>query len=56
MWIFILLKITKQNINFICNDADIEFLSDEDQYKPVIFYNDFWNMKRDYHPINETVK
>ncbi|XKL66053.1 hypothetical protein PGB90_009473 [Kerria lacca] len=34
----------------------IEFLSDEDQYKPVIFYNDFWNMKRDYHPINETVK
>ncbi|XP_033224696.1 cleft lip and palate transmembrane protein 1 homolog [Belonocnema kinseyi] len=25
-------------------------------YKPVIYFNDFWNMQRDYQPINDTVK
>lgn len=36
--------------------SDIEFTPDRHFYKPVIFYNDFWNMKRDYFPINDTIK
>lgn len=35
---------------------DVEFLPSGDSYKPVLFYNDFWNMKRDYYPINDTTK
>ncbi|BES87889.1 Cleft lip and palate transmembrane protein [Nesidiocoris tenuis] len=27
-----------------------------DYYKPVVFYNEFWNLLRDYQPINETTK
>ncbi|XP_050430541.1 putative lipid scramblase CLPTM1 [Adelges cooleyi] len=33
----------------------LEFLPNH-QYKPMVFFNDFWNMLRDYQPINETVK
>lgn len=25
-------------------------------YKPVIYMNDFWNMQRDYEPLNDTVE
>lgn len=24
-------------------------------YKPVVFLNDFWNMQRDFQPLNNTV-
>ncbi|GLH01413.1 Uncharacterized protein GBIM_07572 [Gryllus bimaculatus] len=37
-------------------DEFIEFLPGGDRYKPVIFLNDFWNMLRDYQPINKTTK
>lgn len=37
-------------------DEFIEFLPGGDRYKPVIFLNDFWNMLRDYQPINQTTK
>lgn len=43
----------EKNLFFV---LDIEFLPSGDLYKPVLFYNDFWNMKRDYHPINETTE
>ncbi|XP_050521080.1 putative lipid scramblase CLPTM1 [Daktulosphaira vitifoliae] len=33
----------------------LEFLP-EHQYKPMVYFNDFWNMLRDYQPINKTVK
>ncbi|VVC34863.1 Hypothetical protein CINCED_3A002735 [Cinara cedri] len=33
----------------------LEFLPDH-RYKPMVYFNDFWNMLRDYQPINETVK
>jgi hypothetical protein len=35
---------------------DIEFLPGGDRYKPVIYFNEFWNMYRDYQPINKTTK
>lgn len=25
-------------------------------YKPVLYMNEFWNMQRDYFPLNETVE
>ena len=36
--------------------SDIDFLPGGDRYKPVIYFNEFWNMLRDYQPINETCK
>ncbi|KAK3914606.1 Cleft lip and palate transmembrane protein 1-like protein [Frankliniella fusca] len=33
----------------------IEFVNGT-HYKPVIYFNDFWNMLRDYQPINSTMK
>ncbi|XP_045479554.1 cleft lip and palate transmembrane protein 1 homolog isoform X1 [Harmonia axyridis] len=36
-------------------DTLIEFTEDKKNYKPVLFANDFWNMARDYVPINETL-
>uniref|UniRef100_A0A2S2Q9V9 Cleft lip and palate transmembrane protein 1 n=2 Tax=Sipha flava TaxID=143950 RepID=A0A2S2Q9V9_9HEMI len=33
----------------------LEFLPNH-RYKPMVYFNDFWNMLRDYQPINETVK
>lgn len=35
-------------------DEFIFFLPDGKQYKPAVFMNDYWNMMRDYMPINET--
>ncbi|KAJ4443509.1 hypothetical protein ANN_05181, partial [Periplaneta americana] len=37
-------------------DEYIEFLPGGDRYKPVIYFNEFWNMLRDYQPINKTTK
>ncbi|XP_034254010.1 cleft lip and palate transmembrane protein 1 homolog [Thrips palmi] len=34
----------------------IEFLPAGTHYKPAVYFNDFWNMLRDYQPINSTVK
>ncbi|XP_075224777.1 putative lipid scramblase CLPTM1 [Lycorma delicatula] len=33
-----------------------EFTSNGEQYKPPVYFNEFWNMIRDYQPINETTK
>lgn len=35
-------------------DEFIFFLPDGKQYKPAVFLNDYWNMMRDYVPINKT--
>lgn len=36
-------------------DEFIFFLPDENKYTPPVFFNDYWNMLRDYTPINDTV-
>ncbi|XP_058454115.1 putative lipid scramblase CLPTM1 [Malaya genurostris] len=35
-------------------DEYVKFLPGGQTYLPVIFYNDYWNMLRDYQPINST--
>ncbi|XP_013178113.1 PREDICTED: cleft lip and palate transmembrane protein 1 homolog isoform X2 [Papilio xuthus] len=35
-------------------DEFIYFLPDGKMYKPAVFLNDYWNMMRDYVPINKT--
>lgn len=34
----------------------IEFEPTTGKYYPIVFMNDYWNLQRDYQPINETVK
>lgn len=36
-------------------DEYIEFLPGGHSYLPIIFQNDYWNMMRDYQPINDSV-
>lgn len=36
--------------------SDIQFLPSRNFYKPIIYMNDFWNMQRDYQPLNNTVE
>jgi len=33
----------------------IEFIPDKLNYKPVLFFNDYWNLRKDYEPINATL-
>jgi len=35
---------------------DIHFLPGGNSYKPILYMNDFWNMQRDYQPLNDTVE
>lgn len=35
-------------------DEYIKFLPGGQTYLPIVFYNDYWNMMRDYQPINHT--
>lgn len=37
-------------------DQFIKFTADGKFYKPVLYANDFWNMARDYKPLNETFR
>ncbi|KAF4522216.1 hypothetical protein B566_EDAN007367 [Ephemera danica] len=37
-------------------DEYIVFLPMGDMYKPVVYLNDYWNMLRDYQPINDSCK
>lgn len=36
-------------------DEHIKFTEDRKMYKPILYLNDFWNMARDYKPLNETL-
>ncbi|KAF2904951.1 hypothetical protein ILUMI_01232 [Ignelater luminosus] len=36
-------------------DEHIKFTDDGRLYKPVLFANDFWNMAKDYKPLNESL-
>lgn len=33
---------------------DIEFLPGTDNYQPILYFNDYWNLNTDYMPINQT--
>ncbi|KAL6447230.1 hypothetical protein ACFW04_001484 [Cataglyphis niger] len=37
-------------------DEYVHFLPGGNAYKPIIYMNDFWNMQRDYQPLNNTVE
>ena len=37
-------------------DEFVEFTPSMQNYKPILFVNDYWNMNKDYQPLNETVK
>nr|CAH7754683.1 unnamed protein product [Callosobruchus chinensis] len=37
-------------------DQYIKFTDDGKLYRPILFANDFWNMARDYKPLNDTLK
>lgn len=37
-------------------DEYISFEPNSGQYYPIVYLNDYWNLLRDYQPINETVK
>jgi hypothetical protein len=34
----------------------VEFTGDGTTYKPIVFFNTYWNLLREYQPINDTVK
>ncbi|XP_012271251.1 cleft lip and palate transmembrane protein 1 homolog [Orussus abietinus] len=36
-------------------DKYVHFLASGAVYKPIVYLNDFWNMQRDYQPLNDTV-
>ena len=36
-------------------DEFVEFTPSLREYKPIMYINDYWNLKRDYMPLNETV-
>lgn len=37
-------------------DEFIEFVDATNKYYPVVYINDYWNLVRDYQPINQTTK
>ncbi|KAK6181369.1 hypothetical protein SNE40_009235 [Patella caerulea] len=37
-------------------DEFIDFVPDSNEYYPVVYFNDYWNLQRDYLPVNETTK
>jgi hypothetical protein len=46
----------KKHSNYHSYSSDIQFTSNGKFYKPVLFINDYWNMQKDYQPLNDTVK
>lgn len=37
-------------------DQYVQFMPGGNTYLPILYLNDYWNMNRDYQPINDTVK
>ena len=37
-------------------DEFVEFTPSMQNYKPILYLNDYWNLNKEYQPINETVK
>ena len=37
-------------------DEFVEFTPSFANYKPILYLNDYWNLNKDFQPINDTVK
>ena len=37
-------------------DEFVEFTPSFQNYKPILYMNDYWNLNKEFQPINETVK
>lgn len=35
--------------------ADVKFDAVSGDYYPIIYFNDYWNLQKDYYPINESL-
>lgn len=42
--------------NLMDVSLDIEFDNKSGNYWPVVYLNDYWNLARDYQPVNDTTK
>lgn len=32
----------------------VKFIPNELKYQPILFYNDYWNLGKEYYPVNDT--
>lgn len=37
-------------------DEFVEFTPSMQQYRPIFYLNDYWNLNKEYMPLNDTVK
>lgn len=37
----------------VCPDVKFDAVSGD--YYPIVYFNDYWNLQKDYYPINETL-
>lgn len=38
-----------------CLHLDVKFDAVSGDYYPIVYFNDYWNLQKDYYPINETL-
>lgn len=38
-----------------CVPTDVKFDAVSGDYYPIIYFNDYWNLQKDYYPINESL-
>lgn len=36
--------------------TDVKFDAVSGDYYPIVYFNDYWNLQKDYYPINETLQ
>lgn len=40
---------------FFCLPSDVKFDAVSGDYYPIVYFNDYWNLQKDYYPINDTL-
>lgn len=40
---------------FSCLPSDVKFDAVSGDYYPIVYFNDYWNLQKDYYPINDTL-
>lgn len=38
-----------------CLPSDVKFDAVSGDYYPIVYFNDYWNLQKDYYPINDTL-
>lgn len=38
-----------------CLPLDVKFDAVSGDYYPIVYFNDYWNLQKDYYPINDTL-